>query len=329
MSAFLVGAPPENCSQCNGHAATVCITDAFDLLDHDSIGHHLCKRCGLSFDSNVNEMLKVNIDLAEIQEISDDRLFRDIFVETSHIAEPDGTIYSDFEWTENDAVKRGVTAHIFDPIRKYASKETGLKILDVGCGNGFTAVEMSKAFADSRIVAMDPSSDVLGVKNASGVTALQGTLQSRKLESDTFNAGVIVGNFMLHYNPVETLQEMHRVLQPDGLLVIDFKNVRSTVRWGIGLMAKFGLVKLLPQYFVQRSFVNMRYGFDRRYFERICSEAGFEILENYSKPPRLLEFENRHNLSSGIKGVIWRITDMIDKIFDQRAWIQYVLRAKK
>jgi hypothetical protein len=49
-------------------------------------------------------------------------------------------------------------------------------------------------------------------------------------------------------------------------------------------------------------------------------------LKTFSKPPRLLEFSNKSEHQSGIKGIIWRVLDAIDRLSDQRAWVQMTFR---
>lgn len=79
---------------------------------------------------------------------------------------------------------------------------------------------------------------------------------------------------------------------------------------------------------LQRNFVNMRYGFTKKYVLRSLEEHGSKALEIESKPPRLLEFSNKSHYQKGLKGLIWRSFDWFDAIRKEQAWIQIVAEKK-
>lgn len=317
------GCAPSDCGQCGGKAETVCIFPKFSHVDY---GHFACKACGISFDSNVNDTLNLRLDPAAIRDIGDEGEYRRLFVETSHIATDDGTVYADFDWTDNAAVKHGVAKHVVEVVKRHAASHAITDILDLGCGNGFTAIELSRQFPASRVLAIDPSPDVLKVNGQEGVRALQGTLDSLHLPDASFDAVAIIGNLMLHINPRTTLSEARRVLRPGGLLVIDFKNVDASARRLAKLMARLGLSRIMPRGILERLFVNMRWGFNRSYMERLCAGLDLTLVETYSKPPRLLEFANASAHQRGLRGVIWRMSDRWDAWTDQRAWVHMCFR---
>ena len=133
---------------------------------------------------------------------------------------------------------------------------------------------------------------------------------------------------MLHMDPMDTVEEAHRVLKPGGTLILDFKNVKSATRVVAGWALRLGLDRFGGRHFLQRNFVNMRYGFTKKYVLRSLEERGFKPLEIESKPPRLLEFSNKSHYQTGLKGFVWRMFDKFDAIRKEQAWIQVVAEKK-
>lgn len=314
--------PPKNCLTCAGTAP---VSVVFDKFIHVDYGHASCRRCGISFDSNVNDMLDVTLSAQEVREITDEDTYRRLFVETSKIGDEQGNVYTDFGWADNEVLKAGVARHVVDVLARHGVSQPK-QVLDLGCGNGFTSLELAKAFPSTQIVAVDPSPEVLKVDGKLGVAALQGTLDSLRFRDARFDAVIIIGNLMLHTDPQKTLDEAKRVLKPGGVLVIDFKNVDSLVRWVTLRMSWLGLAGLVPRGLLERSYVNMRFGYRKSAMRKICSHLNLNELECYSKPPRLLEFANAAELQSGLKGLVWRMTDKFDALRDERAWVQMAWR---
>ena len=317
---------PGNCTICLGKAGTKTIVDVFDLFDHPGNGHKLCLRCGITFDSNVNELIDIKLSRKDIRNIDDREAYRRIFVETNKIDDLDGNIYADFGWENNDDLKGGVVKHAIGAISKYYTGESAPVILDLGCGNGFTTIELAKHYGGANLTAVDPSPEVEKIDGVGAISAYRGTLDSLSFPDASFDVVVMFGNFMLHNNPAATLLEIQRVLKPGGVLVMDFKNINSTLRWLLKGFTRIGMIRLMPRYLVQRAFVNMRFGFHREYVKRLAEQSGLEKLGSYSKPPRLLEFNNSDSLQRGWKGMVWRLTDTLDRWRDQRAWMQMTFR---
>ncbi|WP_205651049.1 class I SAM-dependent methyltransferase [Tsuneonella mangrovi] len=298
-----------------------------DRFNGHDYGHCRCLKCGITFDSNVNEIADEVLDKKRIDDIGDREAYMHLFVETWQIADADtDDIYPDFDWEDNASVRQGVARHVTDAIARHRDDPTPPRLLDVGCGNGFTTVEFAAAFGKDNLIGIDPSPMVAGLTRKHGIAAVRGTLDTVDLPAESFDVVVILGNFMLHRDPYFTLSESRRVLKPGGIIVVDYKNIDSSLRKAAGLMARLWPGKLSRNSFIQRNFVNMRFGFNRAFFRGMMDKVGFEILEDYSKPPRLLEFSNASGYQSGIKGLVWRLTDWVDRLSDDRAWIQVTAR---
>jgi SAM-dependent methyltransferase len=317
---------PQTCYLCHGAGEAKTLITRFNGED---FGHCECPRCGITFDSNINSILKKHISQDRLEKVNSSEEYRKLFVETWHIAEvgvEGGGVYGRFNWDDNEALKVGVAKHVIDVIDRHLKREDVGRILDLGCGNGFMTLELAKRYGAQNVLGVDPSPDVEFLPVRAGVQAMRGTLGTLDLPENEFGVVAIIGNWMLHADPAATLREAHKILQPEGILILDFKNVRATVRRLARVAARFSPDRLGRNVLFQRMFVNMRYGLSLPYATGMLEASGYAVLESYSKPPRLLEFGNKSAYRAGIKGLVWRMTDALDALLDQRAWIQITAR---
>jgi len=133
---------------------------------------------------------------------------------------------------------------------------------------------------------------------------------------------------MLHPAPMRTLELAYTALKPGGIIIFDFKNIRSLSRQICIGMARMGLPFLLPRKFFHRCFRAIRFGMHRSHVTASCERIGFEVIGVRGKPPRLLAYENRNQYSRGLYGTIWRVLDKIDRLRKEEAWMQIVARKK-
>lgn len=296
-------------------------------FDEEEFGHNYCAACGASYDSNIVEVRATVPDQDSIEQISNREDYRKLFVETWEIANDDDEVYPDFAWDDNDALQRGVVAPVIESINTHLQDKPGA-VLDLGCGNGFTTKLLGETYGAENVIGLDPSPLILRTAARKGVRGLQGTLDSVRFDSDQFDAVAIIGNLMLHPDMAATLAEAHRITRPGGVIVLDFKNVNSFVR-RIAKRLALTLPSLGNNGFIQRNFVNMRYGLGRSHISMIAPPEKFDVVEVYSKPPRLLGFANKSDLATGVKGMLWRLLDLPDRMMDERAWVHVTLRVKK
>lgn len=315
--------PPAKCPSCQAEGRIV--IEKFGAREY---GHDQCLACGITFDSNIQEILREKITRERIEKIENNKEYMKLFVETREIASDEGEIYTKFDWDNNDGVKEGVARHIFETVDRHGISTESPRILDLGCGNGFTTIEYAKRFGAENIVGVDPSPMVHTLAERHGIQGLQGTLDSLELPEESFDAVFIIGNLMLHPNPIFTLKETQRVLKPGGLIIFDYKNISSIMRRLAIRAARMSPNRFAKNHLIQRNFVNMRYSFDKKYISNVLRDLGIEELETYSKPPRLLEFSNASGYQKGLKGMIWRFTDWIDGLRDERAWVQVAARKR-
>ena len=310
----------KNCFQCQGKAKSTIVVKKFAFRD---CGHLYCHRCRITHDSDIDRVGKIDLQATDIQSISGEKQYRHLFVEKPTIRNEHDQDYAACKWKNQSTFRAGVAAHAIRSITEYFDDQRPLKILDVGCASGFTSKEMVDTIPNSRVWSIDPSPQVLGMDGYQDrVTAKQATLQAAGFPPEEFDVVVIVGNLMLHSDPFDTIDCALSTLRKDGLLIIDFKNIRSSIRQFCLFMARFKLARFLPQRLFNLNFVNMRYGFHETYLMDFMRTRDVALIARRTKPPRLLEFANENKNAAGWKGLLWRAFNAIDVLRKQQAWVQ-------
>jgi predicted ATP-grasp superfamily ATP-dependent carboligase/ubiquinone/menaquinone biosynthesis C-methylase UbiE len=111
----------------------------------------------------------------------------------------------------------------------------GARILDLGCGAGFTAVALAKQ--GYRVDALDGEQTMLDMTSrraqAAGVslTAALGDAQELKFDQGTFDLVVALGLVPWLHSPHQALSEIRRVLKPGGFLVVSSDNRWRLTNW--------------------------------------------------------------------------------------------------
>lgn len=127
------------------------------------------------------------------------------------------------EYFENHEIeeKKNGSLKLMEDFEKHLGKKG--KFLDVGCGRG----ELVWAAKESgwEVEGIDPSKDFIefGRKNL-GVDTKVGTLEEANFPSNHFDA-IALGGIIEHlYNPKEVLDEVNRILKPNGWFWFDAPN---------------------------------------------------------------------------------------------------------
>jgi demethylmenaquinone methyltransferase/2-methoxy-6-polyprenyl-1,4-benzoquinol methylase/phosphoethanolamine N-methyltransferase len=105
----------------------------------------------------------------------------------------------------------------------------GMQILDVGCGTGsLTIAARQRLGTDGMVVGIDPSSNMVDLAQKKAEkeqveAAFQvGVIENIEFPDNKFD--LVLSSLMMHHLPDELkeagLQEVHRVLKPNGLLLI-------------------------------------------------------------------------------------------------------------
>ncbi|MBU1135304.1 MAG: class I SAM-dependent methyltransferase [Nanoarchaeota archaeon] len=157
------------------------------------------------------------------------------------------------------------------------------KILDIGCGDG----TFSKIIGDStkaKIFGLDISQSCVDSANEKGIIAKKMDIDGAKLPfmDETFGA-VFCGDTIEHiFDTDKLIKEVHRILKPNGYIVISVPNVTAWYNRGLALLG------FLPAWIEPTSgeyrgtpFSNMGCGhvraFNKRVLVHFLEDRGFDI----------------------------------------------------
>jgi len=117
-------------------------------------------------------------------------------------------------------------------------KQNPRRVLDVGCGDGFFAQRIQRA-TSARVSGVDISAEATETARRRGIDARQADLDKGILfEAETFDL-VFCGEVIEHvFDPDFLLTEVHRVLIPEGLLVLSTPNLAA---WYNRILLLFGV----------------------------------------------------------------------------------------
>jgi len=146
---------------------------------------------------------------------------------------PNGSRSSAWDYVVALPIKmvRSVREEIDIPI-KYLAGRRG-RMIDVGCGNG-GIVESAREYG-WEAEGIDVDAGAIDNARGKGLNVHSGTLAAQAYPDATFDL-ITMSHVIEHlHDPVGILRESHRVLKPDGLLMILTPNTSSTERERFGV----------------------------------------------------------------------------------------------
>ncbi len=151
----------------------------------------------------------------------------------------------------------------------YAELDLPQPILDLGAGDGHFA---SLVFSDPVYVGLDPWREPLQEARTRNTYQLLTQANGAQMPFPDGSFATVISNSVLEHIPDldPVLQEVQRVLQPDGLFVFCVPNHRFlTDLWGQTILKKLGLHKLAARY--------------NRFFNRIARHHHLDPFEVWQK----------------------------------------------
>lgn len=147
----------------------------------------------------------------------------------------------------------------------------GMRVLDVGCGNGNVSLLLAKLVGETgQIVGIDldgPSLDLARERvcqlNLSNITFVQGDVCSLSPELGPFDAAVGRRVIMYLPDPVNAVRRIAATLRPGGILA--FQEHDSTMVMAPGRLMSFPLHELVNSWIrqtIEREGANVHMGFD-------------------------------------------------------------------
>lgn len=118
--------------------------------------------------------------------------------------------------------------------------EKGMKVLDVGCGTGNFSIKLAKMGCE--VVGIDVSKEMLKVaeekakKEGLNIKFYNMDVYDMKFEDNCFDGVISVTAFEFLKDPEKAIEEMFRVLKPNGYLLIGTINKDSA--WGEMYLSK-------------------------------------------------------------------------------------------
>jgi ubiquinone/menaquinone biosynthesis C-methylase UbiE len=109
-------------------------------------------------------------------------------------------------------------------VRKFQQGEE--RILDIGCGTSQFAARVLPRFSNARVVGLDLSRSMLKASQCrcfrghDRMHLVQGDSQCLPFADDTFDLVTCSHSFHHYPNQLQVVQEMHRVLRPEGRVMI-------------------------------------------------------------------------------------------------------------
>lgn len=144
----------------------------------------------------------------------------------------------DLEWDDDDVVPERVTPDLiflFDRMIEATIAEVdtsiGDRVLDIGCGRAVDAIKVAQN--GGRPVGLEPSRKMLrhclkcNADSGNRVELVQGIGESLPFRSGSFHWVVCKGALDHFPDPFKTMEEIARVLKPDGRAVIAVANFES------------------------------------------------------------------------------------------------------
>jgi ubiquinone/menaquinone biosynthesis C-methylase UbiE len=178
--------------------------------------------------------------------------------------------------------------HLADIVKRQISVCHPL-LLDLGSGPGLLSVKLLQQIPEAEVVGIDPLPQMLRLAKenvlksyAQAFEVLQGASEKIPLKDDSVDG--IVSRFSLPYwsQPEESFREMHRVLKPGGIVVLEELNkefpgwklmllkLRMRVRGASARVANYH-TRAYPQAHTSEE------------VQRLFTDAGFTILETEGK----------------------------------------------
>ena len=162
-----------------------------------------------------------------------------------------------------------------------AQLDAGAHVLEVAPGPGFLAIELAK-LGDFHVVGLDISRSFVDIarKNASDagvvVTFEHGNASSMPFAAGSFHFIICKAAFKNFAEPVEALNEMHRVLKPSGhALIVDLRPDPSSeaIHAELKKMGLGWLNSLVTRFVFKYSLIKRAYSQEQ--FRQMASESAF------------------------------------------------------
>ncbi|WP_028400042.1 class I SAM-dependent methyltransferase [Ectobacillus panaciterrae] len=165
----------------------------------------------------------------------------------------------------------------------------GSSVLDVGCGDGYGTYKLSKAGYIACGVDLSEQMVQMGKERGESdmLSFVQGDLSAIPFESETFDAVLAVNSLEWTEQPLQALEEMKRVLKPNGTACVAILGPTAAPR-----------VNSYRRLYGEHVICNTMMPWE---FEKLAKENGFSILDGIGVYKREVKTEQLQELPEELK----------------------------
>jgi len=148
-----------------------------------------------------------------------------------------------------------------DKLMEIADLKPGEKVLETSCGTGLVTYRAARQVGpDGGVFATDISDKMVKIAKAGAeklslknITFLRMDAEDLDFEENSFDAAICALGLMYFPSPVKGLQEMHRVLKPDGRAAVAIWGERKNCGWAeiFPIVDQFVASEVCPMFFQQ------------------------------------------------------------------------------
>jgi ubiquinone/menaquinone biosynthesis C-methylase UbiE len=143
--------------------------------------------------------------------------------------------------------------------------KSGGRLLDIGCGTGDFLIAMAQ-IPGWELHGVELSPDAARIAGQRGLNIFTGMLEQAAYPQEFFDAITLWDVFEHLPDPSKSLMEIHRVLKPDGMVVLRLPNARSLN------------ARLFGPYWAGFDFPRHLYVFDPNTLRQMLKQHGFKVL---------------------------------------------------
>jgi len=203
------------------------------------------------------------------------------------------------------------------------------EILDVGCGNGGWLTKLRNAGWKTTGVEIDgPAAQAA---NETGLSVFGGTLIDAEFPDKSFDVVRLHYVFEHLINPKETLDEIHRILKPDGIALIRIPNIDSA------------MFKLFKEHWFALDIPRHVFHYAPKTFSALAKQHNLKVVKTDFNSPNTgfftsLEYAKKNNTApklllpikkNSFWKNVWRPVGWIIDRFHQGDIVEYTLKKQK